>query len=353
MGFVCCRKAHVLQKARRKRRRPEWQAGRTPRSTEGKDAYAIAAKHEARFAKAFLRMQKELIDPTPSTEFRKAYKAGSMKRAMASIPFFSNEPDDQTWEKFVQELVKSYSVILQEAGEDSTRQMNKDFGTNMKFTISPVKKDVEKANGDDGPRVEPGARIEDYSVRVVPVNPHAIKWMRKRSLDLIKKDMTPEQKKVVRDILDESFEQGLRMEESYEIIKSNIGLTTREQNAVLKRRVLHEEAGLPAERVDHLTDAYREKLLMGRAQRIARTETQFAQAEGRRESWQLAQEEGILPPVEREWMAVGGACPICEGIDGSTAPVDGAYESEEGPIEAPPAHPNCVCTERLTRKKAS
>lgn len=350
MGFVCCRKAHVLQKARRKRRRPDWQEGRTPRSTEGKDAYAIAAKHEARFAKAFLRMQKELIDPTPSTEFRKAYKAKDVKWVMETIPFFSNEPDDQTWEKFVEDLVKSYSVILQEAGEDSTRQMNKDFGTNMKFTISPVKKDVEKANGDDGPRVEPGARIEDYSVRVVPVNPHAIKWMRKRSLGLIKNDMTPEQKKVVRDILDESFEQGLRMEESYQVIKSNIGLTTREQGAVYKRRLLHEEAGLPTDRVDHLTDAYREKLLMGRASRIARTETQFAQAEGRRESWRLAQDEGILPPVEREWMAVATNCDICTPLDGTMAPIDGEYADG---IQAPPAHPNCVCTERLTRKKAS
>jgi hypothetical protein len=83
-----------------------------------------------------------------------------------------------------------------------------------------------------------------------------------------------------------------------------------------------------------------------RALLITRTETMTAANEGQREGWLQAQEDGLLGPMNvRVWIATEGACPECEDLDGTTAPIDGEYEGDGG--DGPPLHPNCRCTEGI------
>jgi SPP1 gp7 family putative phage head morphogenesis protein len=85
-----------------------------------------------------------------------------------------------------------------------------------------------------------------------------------------------------------------------------------------------------------------------RAETIARTETMNASLEGQRQMWDQAIEQGYLTGNEsREWIANVGACDDCEELNGTTAPLDGAYDSSFGPVDGPPLHPNCRCSEGI------
>lgn len=84
-----------------------------------------------------------------------------------------------------------------------------------------------------------------------------------------------------------------------------------------------------------------------RAETIARTETMRASNEGVQESWDQAVEEGLLTGKEQQvWIVTPDdrLCPICEPLDGVTAPLDGEFESDGETFNGPPAHPNCRCT---------
>lgn len=84
-----------------------------------------------------------------------------------------------------------------------------------------------------------------------------------------------------------------------------------------------------------------------RAQTIARTESMMAVHQGQREAWDQAVDDGLLPEdAKRTWIVTDDdkLCPICEPLDGETADLDGEYVDS---IEAPPAHPNCRCTEGI------
>ncbi len=318
-----------IQKAKRAkalRGRPEWQ-DQLPQTPEGKKTYEIAAKFEPAFAKAFLEAVRDTFDDATKKAFAEAYKSGSVSQAMESLPIFSDEPDNPAWERFTERLESEYLQVIQESGEAETRRLNRDFDTNMRFSI--VKQTARK-------------------VPEVPVNPYAIDWVQRRSLQLVRQGISEQQRDVVRDLLVDNFEAGARAEDVYEEIRQNIGLTARESNAVVNRRILHEEAGLDEVETERLTSAYRDSLLLKRAERIARTETIAAQAQGRNEAWQLAQDNNLLPSVQRVWLAPPETgpdrpCEICEELDGKTAAIGEPYESAlVGQVEAPPAHPSCL-----------
>lgn len=83
-----------------------------------------------------------------------------------------------------------------------------------------------------------------------------------------------------------------------------------------------------------------------RASLIASHEAITAANAGQREGWNQAADKGLLSAdAERVWIATPGACPLCDALDGETAPLDGEYPEEGG--DGPPLHPRCRCTEGL------
>lgn len=103
--------------------------------------------------------------------------------------------------------------------------------------------------------------------------------------------------------------------------------------------------------VDELADKIAD--LIGddaRAETIARTETMRASNEGQSQAWDQAVEVGILTGDEKQvWIVTPDdrLCPICEPMDGETAPLDGSFNVDGDDIDGPPAHPNCRCTVAL------
>jgi hypothetical protein len=267
-----------------------------------------------------------------------ALKRQSAMDVIAALP--GSDESDPAWEKFNDSMFRAYEKVTLESGKFETRNINRKYGSSLVFTISDPEENVEKAD----------------EIPVVQMNPYSIQWIKRRLGEFRLQGITTPQKEVVMEVLGEGFEKGLRPELILDEIKDNIGLTKRDYGAVQRRRILHEEAGLPKIQVEKLTDEYRDKLLSQRAQRIARTETIAAQAAGRHTSWQLADEAGVLPPVVREWVSAPESpnpnrpCEICLGLDGTTAPLNGVYESDViGEVIGPPAHVNCRCSEVLVR----
>ena len=105
--------------------------------------------------------------------------------------------------------------------------------------------------------------------------------------------------------------------------------------------------------VDELADKISE--LIGddaRAETIARTETMRASNQGQKELWDQATDAGLLTgDEEQEWIVTPDdrLCPICEPMDGVTAPMNGQFKLDTGEsVDGPPAHPNCRCTIALS-----
>jgi SPP1 gp7 family putative phage head morphogenesis protein len=135
-------------------------------------------------------------------------------------------------------------------------------------------------------------------------------------------------------------------------IRGVIGLDPRRAGAVatLRRRLVKQ--GEDPARVAAKTEAYAGRLLRQRASTIARTEILGASNEGRLAAWRAAQDKGLLREGQRRtWVVTEDdrLCPACEAMDGQTVDLGEPFESEDGPVDAPPLHPNCRCTTVLEK----
>jgi hypothetical protein len=341
--------------------RPLWQDV-VPETKQGRDAYAIADKFQGRFSRAFMKATREVLDARGlRARFIEAYNSGSVAAVEQALPFFEEGATDElpVWESFMTSMMSAYGDVIQAAGKQAISEANKKYKMNVRFTLDTAEDVSAKAGKTEILKAAASAQTEALKVPMVPVNPYSIEWMRNRSLMLVKQGVNKAQREVVREVLLDGFERGLRAEEAYATIKQNIGLTKREYGAVRNRRKLLEEQGFTKPQIEAQANKYTEQLTKKRAERIARTETIKAQAQGRSDSWRLAQESGQLPAVERVWLTPpetanpNAPCEICTGLDGETAPIGEPYHSDIiGPVMGPgDSHPGCRCAETIRRVK--
>lgn len=103
--------------------------------------------------------------------------------------------------------------------------------------------------------------------------------------------------------------------------------------------------------MDDAVNSYLDNYLDHRAETIARTESLRAGNSGLLDGYQQAADRGVFPTaaVTRQWMAAidERTCPVCLSIvennpDG--VGLDESFQSDAGPVDDPPVHPNCRCT---------
>lgn len=310
----------LVHKALRRKRKPEWQDTRPPEE-ELRDAYAIAANHEAAFSRAFLRFTRDLMSPEAIAALKIAVRADNPEQAVNALPVL--EASDKMRESFE----RAYAAIVQEAGQ---AEINR-YRWPIRFEV------VEK-------------RVEARFGGRVPINPFSLRWIRERAGELIAgpKGIIERQQANVRLILFRAFAQGLRGPAILRQIEEEVGLLEREQKAVERRFQTTIEAGVPREIAERQRERYAKRLLRKRAARISRTETIDAQAQGRNDAWQLAREEGLMPDQTlREWVAAmpsDRTCPICKQLDGQKVELGEPYDSAVlgTAVQRPPAHPQCL-----------
>jgi hypothetical protein len=216
----------------------------------------------------------------------------------------------------------AYVEIIQEAGQAETNRHR----WPIRFEV------VEK-------------RVEAQFGGGVPINRFSLRWIQEHAGALIAQ-VGEQQQQNVRNIVFRGFAQGARGPAILKQIESEVGLLEREQNAVERRFQSNLAQGVQRQAAERDRERYAGQLLRKRAQRIARTETIEAQAQGRNDAWQLAAEEGLIPPSHtREWVAATESdrtCPICFELDGQRADLNQGYDSAilGTTLRRPPAHPS-------------
>lgn len=115
----------------------------------------------------------------------------------------------------------------------------------------------------------------------------------------------------------------------------NVDETTR--SAVQKAVSNWIESGEPLDKLkEALVGVFNDE---ARAQLIAQTESTRAYAEGSKERYRRADVSMV------KWNAVTDSlvCPVCEALDGTTAPIDAGFPTKADGVVFPPAHPGCRC----------
>jgi hypothetical protein len=164
------------------------------------------------------------------------------------------------------------------------------------------------------------------------------------------RQVTADQATAVRDIVTGAFQQGGHPVEQARMIRNIVGLLPRQAQAVVNYRDALTQEGRASDQLNRMVDRYQGKLLNRRAQTIARTETIRAANAGQQAAWRQAADDQLLNRVtaRQQWIVTPDdrLCPFCAAVpdlnpDG--VELDGTFESELGPVEGPPLHPNCRC----------
>lgn len=109
--------------------------------------------------------------------------------------------------------------------------------------------------------------------------------------------------------------------------------------------------GLSLERINEMVQRYQENYLDYRAMSIAQTETTRAASLGLQDSYAQAVDRGALPKeaIRQYWQISldERTCDHCLSVVDNNphgVPFGEPFDSDDGPIDAPPMHPNCRCS---------
>lgn len=175
------------------------------------------------------------------------------------------------------------------------------------------------------------------------VHANILKWMAERG-GLLIRELTQGQASTINALLRHQVFQGITSNyQLSQMLRSFIGLLSREAQAVANYRAELMAQGLSLEKIDGLTQKYSQFLLRARAERIARTELCSAYNFGQWESLGQMRESGLVDEIEKEWLTADDerTCPICAGLDGEKVGHEEQFSS--GDLH-PPAHVQCRCS---------
>ncbi len=199
------------------------------------------------------------------------------------------------------------------------------------------------------------------------INPRAQAWAGQRSATAVR-GITAEARRAVRNILARGFAEGIPHGQMARMLRSVIGLTEGQANAVMNLRasilknpgkliragkvpIRVPKAGFTEAMLERRLKGYARRLLNRRAYVIARNETMTAANIGQHQLWQQAQEQRLLrKDAVKEWIITpdNRLCEICEPLSGLKALLNEPFENIG--VQGPPAHILCRCTMGLGTK---
>lgn len=131
------------------------------------------------------------------------------------------------------------------------------------------------------------------------------------------------------------------------LIRDGLPLNNRQQGSLNKYVAGLAETNLSVKRKAELTERYRNALVDERATTIARTETQYAINRGMRESWDLAQRQGLIGfNSMKRWQVEADPCErICRPMANVRVRINDSFTLPNGAtVDTPPGHVNCRCS---------
>lgn len=189
----------------------------------------------------------------------------------------------------------------------------------------------------------------------LPISTRSKKWITDQSSKLIVQ-ITDDVRNNARTIVSNSYKQNLHPDAIKTKLGQAVGLNDRLAGAVSKRYdatfVAATKAGQSVEdaraRATEVADKYSDELIDYRGEMIARTEGKEAQSIAQEDSWDAAEEAGMMPDdTQKEWITLFDerTSEECKAMNGQVVPLDEDFDSEDiGNVERPPLHPNCRCT---------
>lgn len=152
-------------------------------------------------------------------------------------------------------------------------------------------------------------------------------------------------KDAVADLIVTAFDEGVTVQDTARMIRSVVGLGPRDVRALANFTAQLADDGVDAATIATRSARYGQTLLNRRATTIARTEIMQASHAGQQALWDHAVSTGLLSDdSEKVWITASDPCPDCEDLDGQVVGVLDAFDGPDGPLDTPPAHPNCECT---------
>lgn len=259
---------------------------------------------------AFIEAMKRLAGEAKVSEMEAALDRGDYAGAEAAIP----------WEKLPTELAPVGAAVraaFEQAAAATVRYLPPKVAMELRFDL---------------------------------LNPRAVEWVRSYAGELIR-EVSEETRLAVRDVIRRAFEEGMHPRTAARHIREMVGLTRRQAQAVDNFRKRLIEEGVKGEKLDKQVERYRQRMLRKRAENIARTETIRASNEGQQELWRQAAEQGLIDPLRtrKSWLVTPDdrLCELCAPLDGQTVGLEEPFQTELGPVIAPPLHPQCRCAMRL------
>lgn len=158
--------------------------------------------------------------------------------------------------------------------------------------------------------------------------------------------VTSETRQAIRQVIVAGQRDGLSPQQMATQIRSLVGLTARQASAVDKLRRQLGAEGKSQDAINAAADRYAARLLRQRARTIARTETIKAANRGQEAIWQQMTHDGLIPRgALKRWIVTPDdrLCPVCAAVGGQEVPLNDAFQTGYGPVQSPPAHPNCRC----------
>ena len=190
-----------------------------------------------------------------------------------------------------------------------------------------------------------------YETSFEATDPRAIAWAQQRAGARIL-GITQESQKAVAEVISNGLRTRLTREQVIRQVSEIVGLDSRQARALAnfyeKNLLSLIEDGMTFEQAERealkLSKEYRQRLLVQRATRIARTETLAAANAGRMLSWQEANARGLLPPGSvKRWKTAADerTCVVCGPLNNEEVAWDTVFATGN---MMPPVHPNCRCT---------
>jgi len=185
----------------------------------------------------------------------------------------------------------------------------------------------------------------------VEVNPGAAdEWAESHIGELIA-EVSDSTRKLVRELVDSMFSEGLSTREMATRIRDRLGLTRPLQARLAKFERVAAEKGFSGDVLRAKVHRFSRRLIRERAFLIAKTEGVRAVSEGQSAVWAKAQVEGILPQEQKQfWITTedDDVCPICAPMNDQEVGLRETFTGGNGAsISAPPAHPACRCARGL------
>jgi hypothetical protein len=204
-----------------------------------------------------------------------------------------------------------------------------------------------------------------------------VTYIREQSARLVQQ-VSDQIRATVREVVDRGIREGSGTATMAREIKTFIGLTADQQQAVINYRTMLERQSaaaltrelrdrrfdptleravapggprLTAAQIDAQVDAYQRRSLAMRAETIARTESITALNTGQRAAWsQVVEQGGVQRGDVRQYWHVARderTCPTCRPIprmNPNGVGLNEAFVTPDGMVEGPTMHPRCRCT---------